>query len=282
MVLAPSPSLASPPSAPPEPWEDDASSAPMDVVDAAAAVVAEEAREASAAAAFEWTMGQLGASPPALTIPGLITGTLGPFLTHADGRVRGRAVELLASVLERLGGGAAGPSGDDTTTCAHSHSHGHSHSHSHPNPSSHSARLSDNVVTSLVTFFCERLKDFESFLPCVRALASLVATPLPTSPHRRRLVFAPTASPPSAQCLFLRVVHALAAEGARVSAMSQPLRQAYFNLVHSLFTTARTSPEAAAQGVFGEAGGAMAQGNGRAWGGVSVSVSVCVCVSVCV
>ena len=39
-----------------------------------------------------------------------------------------------------------------------------------------------------------------------------------------------------------------------------PSRQAYFELIHALLTAAKSSLEGASQGVFGEAGGAMAQG----------------------
>ena len=87
-----------------------------------------------------------------------------------------------------------------TTTTTTNHHHHHHHHHHH--------------------------QDFESFLPCVRALSALVVQPLSGSPERRRLTFiANAAKEGGSRCLCLTVFDALATEGARLSGMSQPLRQ---------------------------------------------------------
>jgi len=58
------------------------------------------AAEAEAARALNWIL--VAVKKGTETLPGLVTGALGPLLTATDARVRARAIELLAAVFDRL------------------------------------------------------------------------------------------------------------------------------------------------------------------------------------
>jgi hypothetical protein len=109
---------------------------------------------------MNWFLLQLRKEGATLTLQSLLRDTMGPYLTHAEGPTRARALELIATVLERLP----------------------------------SLPVAESVAASLVTFACERLNDFPSVPFCLQALRALLKNQTPAV-----LADFPSAAPPTPQ-----------------------------------------------------------------------------------